>query len=296
MNVILTGATGFVGASLLRLLLEQPDVRVTAVVRPGSTHMGRLPAHAALDVVELAPERWSELPERVGRSADVFVHGVWRGTRGAARNDEALQQQNVEETKTAFRAACGMGCSVFVGMGSQAEYGPQKTVTREDTVPAPDTAYGRVKLTAFRYCMEEGRKHGVRVYWPRIFSAYGPGDFDGTLLMQAARKMRRGEDAALTACTQMWDFVYVDDVARAMFLLMRGSAEPGAYNIASGDVRVLRDYMEEMRQALGSASELQYGAVPSPAGGLLGICPCIDKLTALGWRAQTPFRDGVRTL
>ena len=296
MNVILTGATGFVGTHLLRLLLEEQGIRVTAVIRPNSPHRNRLPVHSALDVVELAPEHWDELPERVGRTADVFVAGVWRGTRGAARNDEVLQAQNVEEQAAAFRAACRLACGVFVGMGSQAEYGSQNGVTREDTPLAPDTAYGRAKLDAFRYCMAAGEKCGVRVYWPRIFSAYGPGDFEGTLLMQAAQRMRCGEAVPLTACTQLWDFVYIDDVARAIRLLMCGEAEPGAYNIASGDIRVLRAYLEEMRQVLHSTSVLQYGAIPSPAGGLAGICPDVEKLNRLGWRAKTPFREGVLCL
>ena len=104
MNVILTGATGFVGAGVLRLLLQEPDVRVTAVIRPDSPHRARLPQHAALTVAELAPEHWDKLPGLIGGPADVFVHGVWRGTRGAARSDEVLQAQNVEESKTAFRA------------------------------------------------------------------------------------------------------------------------------------------------------------------------------------------------
>ena len=69
--------------------------------------------------------------------ADAFFHLAWAHTIGAGRNDMPAQIENIRYTIDAVRTAAAMGCRVFVGTGSQAEYGRVDGVLRADTPTNP---------------------------------------------------------------------------------------------------------------------------------------------------------------
>ena len=283
-KALVTGATSFIGANLVENLANN-GYEVIAVARPASHNLHRIPRHENITVLEFDAAQIDGLSQHI-RHVDAFFSLAWEGARGAARLDEQLQQENYRATLQAVRTACVLDAEVFVGCGSQAEYGNFSGITTEQTQENPDAPYGKAKLA----CRQEGeriaRAHGMRFVWPRIFSIYGPGDFAGTLVASSIEKMLRGESIDCSACTQLWDYLYVKDAAAALALLAQEGE--GVYNIASGDVRPLRGYLEEMKQLLQSGSALHFG----PKAGA-GIHPSVEKLLSLGWNPRFSFAQGV---
>lgn len=106
--------------------------------------------------------------------------------------------------------------------------------------------------------------------------------------------MKKDKPCNMTECTQQWDYMYVSDVADAILTLCNGEYPSGAYNLASGDVRTLREYVEELYSIIGSKSELNYGAIPYPTTGMVSIIPGIEKMYKVtGWKSKIKFSDGV---
>lgn len=84
---------------------------------------------------------------RLPVQADAF--STWRGAHHwRGRNDMPAQIENIRYTIDAVRTAAAMGCRVFVGTGSQAEYGRVDGVLRADTPTNPENGYGMAKLCA----------------------------------------------------------------------------------------------------------------------------------------------------
>lgn len=81
-------------------------------------------------------------------SCDAFFHLAWTGTVGAARNDMFQQNKNVEYALEAVELAASLGCKIFVGAGSQAEYGRVEGKLCADTPVFPENGYGIAKLCA----------------------------------------------------------------------------------------------------------------------------------------------------
>lgn len=290
-NMVITGGTSFIGSRLIAACGADWDI--TAVVRPG-TARERLPE--IVRVVELDLADYARLGELTG-SCDCFVHLAWNGTRGASRMDAALQQSNLTTSLQAVRSMLATGCGKIVTAGSQAEYGPHREQITEETPCTPNTEYGKAKLAFYEGASALCREAGVPLIEPRFFSLYGPGDFEGTLVISILRKMLSGDACALTQGLQMWDFLYLDDAIRALARLCEYPCAEGVYNFGSGDTRRLRSFIEEMAQITGTNSELLFGAIPYSETGMVSLWPDISKLKReLDWTPNITFAEGIRLI
>ena len=142
-KAIVTGAAGFAGANLVEALIKK-NYEVYAVVKPNSSHNERIAGDARIKIVPLDMSEYDKLPTAINEECDSFFHMAWFGDR----NNFAIQKNNIEYTLTALKAAKDLGCRIFVGTGSQAEYGVKDSLITEDSVPMPYCSYGSAKLAA----------------------------------------------------------------------------------------------------------------------------------------------------
>ena len=292
LKVIITGANSFVGQRIIHFGLKK-GWNITGFVRKGTIEMA-LEKGAKYVFADM-----SEYPQKLelsGRS-DCLINLAWRGTRGLDREDSILQKMNREETIGAIKTAIENGVSTVVTAGSQLEYGHHLGLIDESVKCNPDSEYGKQKYELFLTASDMCLCNNVRIIEPRFFSLYGPGDYKGTMIMSIINKMLSNEQCLLTECTQLWDYLYVDDAAAALVELINNNDAKGVYNFGSGDCRELKAYVEEMRQITRSSSEIVYGAVPYPETGPVSIWPDVSKLTGLiGNYVSTDFESGVKKI
>lgn len=299
-QIILTGATSFIGRHLTEHLLRNGDYCVFAIVRPGFDPQ-RLPQSAGcmgrMEILELDLQEYGRIPELVPAACDAYFSFAWEGTRGKARDDGKLQTENYRYSMEGIRAALKLGCRKVFTAGSQAEYGRMQGMTDEHAPCMPDTAYGKAKL---RLCMDAAgccREYGVSFFEPRFFSLYGEDDNPKTMLLSILQAMLENKPCRLTACVQEWDFLHIEDAVRGLKLLLEKECADGIYNFASGDTRILKEFVEEMYQITQSESRLEYGAVPYPPQGMVSMRPCVHRLRSeTGWRPEISFPEGVRRI
>lgn len=300
-RVIVTGAAGFVAAATVRRLLHAGHA-VLAWVRPESD-LGRLaglrgdPALSflSLDVAAVREERGRATALEALRAfrPDAVVHGAWRGIRGASRDDPA-QVENVAVAVELLRACADAGVRRFVGLGSQAEYGPQPGVIDEETPPRPANLYGAAKLACGPLALALGRRLGVSVAWARLFSVYGPGERAGALVPDLAAALGAGRPFPLGTCEARWDYLYEDDAAEALEALAVRDDAVGAFNVASGAAVPLREVVVRIRDLVAPGAPLAFGArAPSPGepGRLEASVRRLQEAT--GWRARVTLADGL---
>src|SRR5690606_19106744 len=158
---------------------------------------------------------------------EAVLHLGWAGVAGRSR-DDASQVDNVRGAVALVELAREAGASTFVGLGSQAEYGPRQGRTAEDAPERPDTLYGVAKVPARTFAGPLCEAHGIRFAWLRLFSCYGPKDEPSCMVPSLIRALLRGDRPSLTAGEQIWDYLHVDDAARAV---ERVAEEPGASGI-----------------------------------------------------------------
>ena len=292
-RIIVTGATGIVGISLIDECIKN-NIEVIALVRRDSANVRRIPDSPLVKIIECDLDEMARADLDI--RGDVFYHFGWSRTDKQGRQNSYLQQENIGSALNALELALRSGCSKFIGSGSQAEYGVHPAdKTAPDTPLFPQDAYGAAKAAAGRMCSFEARKSGIDFAWVRIFSLYGKCESSGTLIQTAIRKMLNNEKLSLSPCTHRWDYLYSADAGEALFMLGERFSGNKVYCLGSGVGRPLRDYVTEMKDILGSGSELCFGDIPYPEIIPTGFCADISALeTDIGWKPRTDFRTGIQ--
>ena len=187
-----------------------------------------------------------------------------------------------------------LGCSIYMGAGSQAEFGRVDVPLVEETSPHPETAYGMAKLCAGQMTRLECKRRKITHIWPRILSTYGPYTQDTTILNYTINCLLHGKKPSLTGCEQIWDFLYVDDAARALLLLAEKGKDGEVYLVASGEAKPLRHYIEIVQEKIDPNMEIGYGDIPYGEDTVMYLKGDISKIkNEVGFKQEVSFEDGI---
>lgn len=288
-GAVVTGANGFIGRALTAELKQQ-GIRVLAVAREHS----QLPQDAQIVPVTLDLARLAQLPALTEERWDVFYHLAWSGTSGQGRKDLTAQLFNVEATAQAVQTAKLLGCKCFIGAGSIME----REVLAASAVPqvrlGSGHIYGTAKLAAHQISRCVAAELEIDHIWAVITNAYGAGEDSPRLLNTTLRNIIQNKALDFTSSTQNYDFVHVEDVARALLLLGQRGSPFAEYTLGSGCARPLKEFIEELCQAVAPGRTPDFGRIPFEGVSL----PLEAFDTALlcrdtGFAPQIGFREGV---
>lgn len=295
MKVFLTGATGFLGSHVVEFLLR--DATEVAILMRSESDPWRLGGlRSQVRVVHGDLSDSSAWAAAVACFApDVFLHLGWHGVGNALRNDERQIDANVLASVATARLAKQVGCRAWVGLGSQAEYGPQSQTISESASTNPTTVYGAAKLAACHLCRATLASSNVRFAWLRLFSSYGPKDHPEWMIPYLINTLMAGREPSLTACEQLWDYLYVADAAEAVVRVARCEEAQGVFNLGSGRAVPLRSIVETVRDLVAPEMPLGFGEVPYRPDQVMHLEADVSRLHRLtGWIARTRLAEGMQ--
>ncbi len=291
-SAVVNGSLGTVGLALVKNLLEK-GIETWAVCYPGDKRIGRLPE--GTEIIECDMRQIKELPHMISSPTDVFFHLTWMDTIGPGRNDPQIQTENIRCAVDAAYTAKTLGCKVFVGVGSQAEYGRVEGKVTADAPCFPTNGYGIAKLCAGQMTRLACSQLGLRHIWARILSVYGPGDGPLSVIPTILDRLLKGEKPALTKGEQQWDFCYSADAAEALYRMAVSGKDGAVYPVGSGKTRSLREYFEITRDTVDPALPLGLGELPYPPDQVMHLQADLMPLRKdTGFEPQFTFEEGIR--
>ena len=293
-RVVVTGAAGFVGAHLLERFARE-GARVYGLVRPTSDRW-RLRAGSAAELVscELGDARAAD--ETFARLApDVVVHAaVERPPRDEAWHEVFASRSSALDWNVVC-AARRVRARRVVWLTTQYEYPACASPAAEDDLRPPDTFYGTVKLASSMVARRFAAEVGMPLTCLRLFSVYGPLEGCGRFVQVAVRAALNGAVLPLTTADPVHDFVYIDDVARAVLLAAAHPAAPGRIlNVATGTGTSNRGVVACLERLLGRPLETKTGAFPGSERDRAEWRADVREAEALlGFRASVPLEEGL---
>lgn len=293
-NIIVTGASGMIGATLTNICAKQ-GINVTAIVRSHSPKINNIIPDSHVNIVECDLSDLCTLPSILCGTYDAFFHFAWNGTYGTARNDVSIQESNIRYYLDAITAASKLGCRTFVGAGSQAEFGNTEE-TLSDAIPKnPVTGYGIAKYSASLLGKKLCESYGMKHCWGRIVSCYGPYDNSYTLIMSAISALHRGDHMGFTKGEQIWDYIFSEDCAKAFLAIGEKGIHGKAYTIGSGIGRPLRDYISTIQSIVSPDTPVGFGEIDYYPNQVMHLCADISELAKdTGFKPVVSFEEGIK--
>ena len=261
---VITGATGAIGRALIKVCIEA-GYEVLAVVHRTSTRATELKRIEHCQVLYLDLSEYDNTLKEMKKQnvtqegCELFFHLAWMAPFGEGRNNLGLQLENVKASLAAVHFAKALGCTSFIGAGSQAEYGRVTGKLSSDTPTFPETGYGVAKLCAGQMTRLACEQVDIKHIWTRILSVYGPHDGINSLISVAIDDMVNNRETFFTPCDQMWDYIYSEDAARALLLAAQKGKHGGVYVIGSGEAHPLKQYIRKIAVITNYKKEIGFG-------------------------------------
>jgi nucleoside-diphosphate-sugar epimerase len=285
MDILLTGATGFLGSALARHWVGQGHV-VTVLVRPGSSRARLADIGGQLNWLQA---EGAALVDAVRRHpADVIVHTACSYGR---RQETPLQ---------VFEANVQLGMQLLQGLLSRE---PARRCSLLHAGSVLDAGLSLYALSKQQFAdwgarLAKQQPQQLQFIQMRLQHLYGPGDDEFKFSSHVLRSCARGDPAlALTACMQRRDFIHVQDAVSAIDAVLRERAQfavADAVDVGSGQAPPLRHFVETARRLLGARTRLDFGALPLRAGEPERCQADTTRLRALGWAPRYTLEQGLR--
>lgn len=294
MSILVTGASGFVGGTLVRRLVGEGK-EVHLLLRTGSNRQ-RLEGLRGLHIHD-ADLRDAERVNRVVsevRPRTIYHCAVYGGF--SSQNDTtAIFDTNLRGTINLLQACQRVGFDLFVNTGSSSEYGMQDHPMREDDSALPLGDYGVAKCAATMYCRSEALLKGLPVVTLRLFSPYGPWDDQRRFIPYLIRSLSTGEIPRLSTPLSVRDYVYIDDVLELYKVVTESDIMPGeVYNAGSGQQHSLGEVVANIHRIIGGPEPVWGQEPPHRQEPEKWVADMSKSVAAFGWRPSYSLEEGLQ--
>ena len=292
MTVLVTGATGFIGAWIARALVDE-GVTVRATRRAGSS-LERLESYAdriewvTADVFDPAQDLTAACA-----GVELCVHSAWYAVPG--KYLEARENLDcVHGTLRLMEALGAAKAKRAVLVGTCFEYDFEYGLLTESTPTRPASLYAACKSGTRTVAEHLARQAGMEFCWVRPFYQYGPFEDGRRLVPYVIETLARGETAQLTSGLQVRDFLHVRDVGAAIAAAARSSLT-GVVNIGSGRPVTVREIVTTIAALLDARDRVAFGARPDNPTDPPFICANVRRLReGAGFTPKYDLESGLR--
>jgi dolichol-phosphate mannosyltransferase len=292
--ILVLGASGFIGANLLRMLLRHRQDAFGTSSKAASWRLDGLPSAHVVAGDLLIEQSLTGLLDAV-RPRTVF-NCLAFGAYSFQTDASLIYRTNVDLTARLVEELLARGVHRYVHAGSSSEYGDDASGSLEDSALHPNSHYSVSKGAAAGLLYFAGKKRGFPGVNLRLYSIYGPYEDSSRLVPVALLKGIAGEHGQYVDPEISRDFVYIDDCCEAFVdaALNLDEAHFGeSYNIGSGVKTTIGDFARTCAAMFNLAGTPQF-TMPSRAWDVAQWYANPAKAeTQLGWRARTVLRDGL---
>jgi nucleoside-diphosphate-sugar epimerase/glycosyltransferase involved in cell wall biosynthesis len=295
--ILVTGAAGFIGASLFKMVAaERSDV--FAVARRGNSWRLADVNEDQFIAVDLTDQ--SAVKNLLNNVTPQTVFDcVAYGAYSFERNTGRIYETNFLSVVGFAELLAARSISAFVHAGSSSEYGTNSAGPREDAVLEPNSDYAVSKVATSSYLRYMGRHRAFPCANLRLYSVYGPLEDTSRLIPNLVHRALAGGYPRFVDPRISRDFVYIDDVCAA-FILTAAKMNPQMYgasfNIGSGTRTTIAELAALTKRIFGLQSDPEFGEMPARDWDLTDWYA--DPAAAnevLGWTAGVSLDEGLRS-
>ncbi len=298
LRVLITGASGFVGANFTRFLVSK-EVEVHVLVRKTSNLWRIESIKNKLNI------HYCDLNEREklkGLISEIKPEGIMHFAiyGGYPFQKETLKiiRTNFLGTVNLLDACMSTGFKWFINTGSSSEYGIKNEPMKEDDLLEPINDYGVAKAAGTLYCQAVAKRTEAPIYTMRLFSPYGYYEEPTRLIPYTILSCLRNKNVLLSNPNAVRDFVFIEDVMNAYLKLIfnTNSIKQGdVFNVGSGKQHKISEVVSLIKKMTNCTSQLNWKKIPERDSDILKVWEAnIGKINShLNWNTQYALKEGL---
>jgi nucleoside-diphosphate-sugar epimerase len=298
-TVLVTGATGFIGACLVHYLTRRKS-EIHVITRETSNKWrirDLLPNPLVEHVADLRDKNGIA---RIANETkpDIIYHLATYGAYHFQSNLEDIVSTNISGTANLLNACSKVGFERFIAVGSSSEYGTKDRPMKESDLLEPVDFYGVAKAAASLFCQCFAKLYDMPVSIIRPFSVYGYYEAPTRLVPSVINACIRGKNPRLLSPSSVRDFIFVEDLITAFLMLASNKTERGGetYNVGYGKQYSVSDLVSKVIKITGAPVQPMWGAAPTRARRepKHWVSDTSKIRKSLGWKPKYDLDHGLR--
>ena len=258
-NVIVTGANGFLGKTLVKSLLNNGYSVVALDIRFDDV----LANDNRVTCINVNNKEITEIEKEIPEEDYLYLfHLAWAGTSGDARADYNLQLKNIELTCNYVELCKKLKCKRFVYASSINEMETYEYLQSDNIDPSGGYIYGTGKLAAHLMGEIVAKLNDVEFIPVIITNIYGIGEKSARMIYTSIKKLLNNEHCSFTEGYQTYDFIYISDAINSIIAVAEKGKAFNRYYIGSGSPKPLREFLIKMRDIVNPKIEIGLGDIP----------------------------------
>lgn len=294
-KILVSGATGFVGANLVRRLIYE-NYKIFILKRKNSNiwRVKDLIAKiSTFDIDLLEEQNLFKLVHKI--KPNVIFHLANLGLYGNIDSpiDESIKV-NLLGTVNLIESTNELDYECFINTGSSSEYGSKDVPMKESDYCEPSTNYALSKLAGTLYAKSYAKQNKKPLATLRLFSPFGPFDHPSRFITQTILKMLKDENILIKNPNDFRDYIFIDDVIEAYICCIKKSDKLSGevFNVGRGKQIAIKDLVEMLAKLIGFKGKIIYQDKSSD-NKKMWQADILKAKYKLGWQPEKTITQGL---
>lgn len=262
---LVTGATGFIGANIVRELVKLGQ-HTSIIVRNRKLNWRLHDIASKIDIYEcdIQDEKLHKIVKKI--APDYIFHLARYGNLPQEDDINKMIDVNLKGTINLINAVKGNPFKLFINAGSGDEYGVKEAAMREADLLEPVNNNGVIKSATTLYCQKEAIRNAIPIINFRLFTPYGYFEGENRFIPSVILSVLEERPIKVSNSMFVRDFIFIEDVVDAYLYAVKMRHKYGeVYNIGSGKQHSIGEVVEIIQKITKSKSDIQWGAVAKQA-------------------------------
>lgn len=302
-RILVIGGAGFIGSHLVDQLLGERLREVIVLdnfVRGTHSNLVKASKDKRVRVIEGSITDLKLLKELM-ENTDYVFHFAALWLFECVHEPRKALEANVVGTYNVVEAAQEAGIKKLVYSSSASVYGDAQVVPMTEDHPFNNrTMYGATKIAGEQFLRAFNEQHGLDYVGLRYMNVYGPRmDYKGAYVSVVMKVLDRIEEGTPPVIfgdgSQAYDFIQVEDVARANLLALKSDATDEFFNVGTGVKTTIEELVQKLIEISGSEVQPEYRPEEQMFVTFrIGSTQKAEKL--IGFRSQISLEEGLRSV
>jgi dTDP-6-deoxy-L-talose 4-dehydrogenase (NAD+) len=256
MLIVVSGASGFLGQEVCKVLLKNPDLEVIGLTRKLNT-LNENPQIRYLEDC-LGDSIEYVIPKS---QSFILIHLAWEESRNYQSD---IQFEQIEKHEKFLNQMVQAGCNRIIVSGTCFEYFEPNGRISENATLRANTKYAAAKIELHEKLIDLALKEKISLIWLRLFYMYGPNQNNQTLIGSLMESISESKEVfRVDSKNRVLDYSHVSELAEKICAISLKSNVQGTFNVASGHPTSVGELVNKVANSLGSKIRIHDRNTPS---------------------------------